>query len=234
MSKPYKRAVSYRFTPIEGGYVWEVIDYDAKRNLIEFHQPGDYEDDMRGVAEGSLETGLWTLVEGREEITENGNEGEADAIERFFNAHGPPRAWNSEDLETTMKPMPPALTLAEHQALMERAGQAAHEVNRCYCIAIGDQSQPHWHDAPQWQRDSAIEGARACFLDPSRSPGASHAGWLQAKHREGWVWGAEKDGVRKVHPCMVPYEDLPEHQKAKDALFIATCRGVFSYHAPQP
>jgi hypothetical protein len=114
------------------------------------------------------------------------------------------------------------------EELIQLAAQAAHEVNRAYCLSLGDHSQRSWLEAEQWQRDSAIEGARACYADPARSPGASHVGWLETKQREGWVWGPVKDAAAKVHPCMVPFAELPEHQKAKDTLFVTTVRGVFS------
>lgn len=30
---------------------------------------------------------------------------------------------------------------------IEACASAAHEVNRRYCISIGDNTQPHWEDA---------------------------------------------------------------------------------------
>jgi hypothetical protein len=38
------------------------------------------------------------------------------------------------------------------------------------------------------------------------------------------VYGEVKDAVAKTHPCMVPYDDLPEFQRKKDALFLAIVR----------
>ena len=40
------------------------------------------------------------------------------------------------------------------------AAQAAHEVNRAYCTALGDKSQPPWDDAPDWQVRSCIDGVK--------------------------------------------------------------------------
>lgn len=44
---------------------------------------------------------------------------------------------------------------------------------------------------------------------------------MKEKIEDGWVYGDEKDTEKKTHPCLVPYEELPEFQKKKDALFQA-------------
>lgn len=43
---------------------------------------------------------------------------------------------------------------------IEQIARVCHEVNRAYCQALGDDSQPAWEDAPQWQRDSALLGVQ--------------------------------------------------------------------------
>jgi hypothetical protein len=48
-----------------------------------------------------------------------------------------------------------------------------------------------------------------------------HGQWMALKEIEGWTYGPIKDEQLKTHPCMVPYADLPEHQKVKDHLFSA-------------
>ncbi len=109
-----------------------------------------------------------------------------------------------------------------------QAAITAHEVNRSYCVGLGDYSQDRWSDAPQWQRDSAIAGARAIADNPATTPAESHQGWMTQKAADGWVYGETKDAEEKTHPCMVPYGDLPAPQKTKDALFGATVRGVLA------
>jgi hypothetical protein len=95
----------------------------------------------------------------------------------------------------------------------------AHEINKAYCHAIGDYSQPTWQDAPEWQKSSAIKGVEFHMLNPDAGPDASHASWMKQKTEEGWKYGPIKDAEKKEHPCYVPYEDLPTEQKAKDYLF---------------
>jgi len=108
---------------------------------------------------------------------------------------------------------------------LEAMARAAHEANRAYCIALGDTSQPPWESAPEWQRKSAIEGARAA-LDPSQTPEKSHEGWMAQKIEDGWSWGPVKDPDAKTHPCLVPYDQLPAEQRAKDSIFLAVTRAL--------
>jgi hypothetical protein len=43
-----------------------------------------------------------------------------------------------------------------------------------------------------------------------------HEVWAQARMAEGWRWGPERDDARKLHPTLVPYEQLPESEKDYD------------------
>ena len=43
-----------------------------------------------------------------------------------------------------------------------------------------------------------------------------------------------KNPETKEHPCFVPYDELPEAQKAKDAIFGAVVRGVLAHHGVLP
>lgn len=106
------------------------------------------------------------------------------------------------------------------------AAKVAHEVNRAWCKSIGDDSQPAWADAPDWQKASAVEGVKAVISNPDTTPEMSHAGWSAHKVADGWVWGAVKDPVKKEHPCLVPYDALPKDQRIKDALFLAAVKSI--------
>lgn len=101
------------------------------------------------------------------------------------------------------------------------AARVAHEANRAYCYALGDTSQKAWDDAPDWQQQSALGGVSAIAEGHITSPEESHASWMSQKEADGWKYGPVKDEMVKEHPCMVPYDDLPEEQRMKDALFFA-------------
>lgn len=108
------------------------------------------------------------------------------------------------------------------QALyLESIARVCHEVNRAYCQALGDDTQPAWEDAPEWQRQSALAGVNAHWQNPNMSPADSHASWYKQKEADGWKYGPVKDAEKKEHPCFVPYDQLPIEQRAKDYLFRA-------------
>lgn len=111
---------------------------------------------------------------------------------------------------------------------IEDIAKTAHEMNRLYCQAIGDNSQPEWDDAPEWQRESAQLGVKNILNGTVKQPSDSHVSWLQHKQAEGWVYGEVKDPDAKTHPCMVPYEELSETQRAKDSIFFAVVKGMLA------
>ena len=105
---------------------------------------------------------------------------------------------------------------------LEDVAKLCHEVNRAYCKSIGDDSQPAWEDAPQWQKDSAIAGVKFHW-QTDRKPSESHESWMAQKLADGWKYGPVKDAEKKEHPCIVPYDQLPKEQQTKDYLFKAVC-----------
>ena len=66
----------------------------------------------------------------------------------------------------------------------EQIARVAHEANRAYCQALGDNSQPAWEDAPQWQRDSAMLGVKLHTENPNAGAQASHESWMAQKLAE--------------------------------------------------
>lgn len=43
-----------------------------------------------------------------------------------------------------------------------------------------------------------------------------HEVWAHNRISEGWTYGPVRDDTRKEHPCLVPYEELPEIEKEYD------------------
>ncbi|MGN0885027.1 MAG: RyR domain-containing protein [Candidatus Spyradosoma sp.] len=44
----------------------------------------------------------------------------------------------------------------------------------------------------------------------------THEVWARTRFEQGWRWGETRDDARKLHPCLIPYEELSEDEKTFD------------------
>lgn len=102
---------------------------------------------------------------------------------------------------------------------VEQIAIVCHQANKAWCAVNGDNSQKDWDYAEEWQRQSAIKGVEFKLDNPEAAEDAQHNAWMADKVKDGWVYGEVKDAVAKTHPCIVPFNELPEFQQKKDALF---------------
>lgn len=49
-----------------------------------------------------------------------------------------------------------------------------------------------------------------------------HENWAKQRIHEGWRYGKHRDDRNKIHPCLVPYNELPESEKEYDRITVAT------------
>ena len=108
-----------------------------------------------------------------------------------------------------------------------------HAINAAYCQSMGDDSQPAWDDTPESHKQSLIAGVEMHLANPDATPEQSHESWYKVKEAEGWKYGEVKDMEKKEHPCFLPYEELPDEQKAKDYLFRTTVHLVKQLPDPE-
>jgi hypothetical protein len=101
----------------------------------------------------------------------------------------------------------------------ELAAEAAHELIRLLQRANGEEVAPPWGEAPAWQQESTNEGIDLAIQ--GISPEENHDKWFQARTKAGWVWGPVKDpdASPPTNPTLVPYSQLSDLQKRKDAVF---------------
>lgn len=67
----------------------------------------------------------------------------------------------------------------------------------------------------------AIE--QQCGEQRSHSPEQHHVNWMQVYFAMGWVHGVEYNREKKTHPDLVPYAELGQLERDKDAVFVALC-----------
>lgn len=43
-----------------------------------------------------------------------------------------------------------------------------------------------------------------------------HENWASERINQGWTYGPERNDAKKLHPCLIPYDELPESEKILD------------------
>lgn len=102
-----------------------------------------------------------------------------------------------------------------------KIAQVMHEAVRAWQAANGQPPAPPWGRAPKWMKEASAASVTWRIANPDAPASAQHDQWLATKKADGWTFGKKKDGRRKTHPMMVPYAQLPEFEKRKDALVNA-------------
>ncbi|MDP9843280.1 RyR domain-containing protein [Streptosporangium lutulentum] len=117
------------------------------------------------------------------------------------------------------------------KAYPETIARVCHEANRVLQIAAGEKPSPHWDQAPDWQTSPVIQGVEAALA--GATPQELHETWCDTKRADGWTYGRYKNANTKTHPCLVPYEDLPDEQRIKDHMFYAIVRAMSTTDSPR-
>ncbi len=104
---------------------------------------------------------------------------------------------------------------------IEKIARVMHETVRAWQAANGQPPAPPWGRAPQWMKDASITSIRWRIENPDAPTSAQHEQWAAQKRSEGWKQGSRKSAVTKTHPLLVPYAQLPEIERRKDALVNA-------------
>jgi hypothetical protein len=101
----------------------------------------------------------------------------------------------------------------------EDLAQVCHAANKKLSEAFGDYSHPDWESASQAYKHFYVKGIDDVLTNPNGDGRELHEAWMQNKLKAGWIWGPTTDRPNRIHNCLVPYDDLPPHEKAKDDLF---------------
>lgn len=109
--------------------------------------------------------------------------------------------------------------------LTERRAEFVYNGARLAAIAAGAPIVPVvWSEREAAFREqflSVIE--RQCGPQRSSSSEELHGSWMQAYFAMGWVYGKTYDRENKIHPDLVPYDQLGRLEKDKDAVFVVLC-----------
>lgn len=106
---------------------------------------------------------------------------------------------------------------------IEKIAVVVHEALRAWQCVNGQSVSPPWDEAT-WERKSTLEAVRDALEHPR--PGRQHERWREERLAQGWTCGPEKDTEAKTNPALVPFEDLPTVQIAKDHLVIGITQAL--------
>lgn len=110
-------------------------------------------------------------------------------------------------------------------SLTECRAQFVYDAARLAAIAARAPVVPvPWAEREQSFRAQFLEVIeRQCGPLRSTSPEELHGSWMQAYFAMGWKFGEKYDRDQRVHPDLVPYAQLGQLERDKDAVFIALC-----------
>lgn len=101
------------------------------------------------------------------------------------------------------------------------AARVANAVNNALRMHFNEPANPDWDDLDDEAKHRALIGVAKVAEFPDMTPQECHKLWVESMAKDGYRYGDQIDYVRKEHPAMVPYVQLPEPQKLKTQLFIA-------------
>ena len=109
--------------------------------------------------------------------------------------------------------------------LNERRAEFVYNAARLAAIAANAPIIPvEWVEREEAFRSQFLEVIeRQCGEYRSKSPEELHGSWMQSYLTMGWTYGEIYDREKKTHPDLVPYADLGQLERDKDAVFVALC-----------
>lgn len=89
-----------------------------------------------------------------------------------------------------------------------------------------------WDCEHDYIRQALIEAV--AMLRAGASPRQIHQRWMEGRRSLGWAWGPGKDyqADPPTHPCLLDWDELPAHLRAKDEITWALVRVLAEVEVP--
>jgi len=115
--------------------------------------------------------------------------------------------------------------------LNDRRARFVYDAARLAAIASNAPIVPaKWDDRENSFKTQFLDVIdRQCGEHGSKSPEELHGSWMQAYQTMGWNYGETYDADAKRHPDLVPYADLGQLERDKDAVFVMLCEIARQY-----
>ena len=133
--------------------------------------------------------------------------------------------WDLPVLRAQVQRLPRASAHLGPRTAVEDIARVVHAANRELQIVQGDpRPSPPWDETSEYEVRASIDGVQEALQ--GITPEQSHEAWCARLRAEGWHYGEVKDERAKTHPCLVPFAELPEEQRRKDAVLVAIVQAL--------
>ncbi len=109
--------------------------------------------------------------------------------------------------------------------VLEAAARAAHEAERAFSIAFGEQYTPHWEQLPEADQQALLSTVRR--VAEGWAAREIHEAWVSDRTRAGWRPGP-RDVMSRTRPELVPYDALAPVERDRCVLQCSVASAVLS------
>lgn len=107
---------------------------------------------------------------------------------------------------------------------MNREEFMARVAHQCWVSYQMGAGQKYNVEPTEAQLKSQLDGVRFFLKTPNATSEQNHENWMKCRLADGWKHGPVKDEAKKEHPDLIPYCKLPEVERAKDDMDLASRR----------
>ena len=108
---------------------------------------------------------------------------------------------------------------------IETIARICHEAMSALVAEMEGEPHPRWESLKgsdnEWMIEDTKKNVIARINNPMSLMSLTHEAWKENRIDNGWVWGETKCSIKKTHPCLVPYGELPDSEILKDQVFTA-------------
>jgi len=106
---------------------------------------------------------------------------------------------------------------------MDKITESIYEGARLEAIWSKRQIIPErWEDRDEKFRNQMVDiVGKYLSAEKLPTPEEAHDSWTESYVKMGWKYGEKRDTQLKTHPDMLPYDELQQDEKDKDAIFLA-------------
>lgn len=112
--------------------------------------------------------------------------------------------------------------MSQKPSVTEDVTRAIYEACRLEAQWSGRSIVPEpWDERDEAFRERMIRVVeRYLHSEGLPTPKEAHDSWCEAYREMGWTYGPVRDPQKKTHPDLRPYEELPQDEREKDAIFL--------------